>query len=64
MRFDCAATGPTSLVNCADYTPVELLLFCFGCWLWVVCYVLIIRDIGRYMLVGLRAFSGAGKIGW
>ena len=27
MGFDCAGTGPTSLVNCAEYTPFELLLF-------------------------------------
>lgn len=64
MGFDCAATGPTSLVNCAEYTPFELLLFCFGCWLWVVCYVVIIRDIRRYKFVGMPAFAGAGNIGW
>ena len=64
MRFDCAATGPESLVNCADYTPFELLLFCFGCWLWVVAYVVIIRDIRRYQFVGMPAFAGAGNIGW
>lgn len=64
MRFDCAATTSASLVNCADYTPFELLLFCFGCWLWVVCYVVLIRDIRRYKFVGIPAFSGAGNIGW
>jgi hypothetical protein len=64
MAIDCAATGPASLVNCADYTPFELLLFCFGCWLWVVCYVVIIRDVRRYKFVGMPAFAGAGNIGW
>lgn len=62
--INCADTGPTSLVNCAEYTPVELLLFCFGCWLWVVCYFVIIRDIRRYQFVGMPAFAGAGNIGW
>ena len=64
MRFDCAATGPDSLVNCADYTPFELLLFCFGCWLWVVVYFLLIRDFRRYQFVGMPAFAAAGNIGW
>jgi hypothetical protein len=64
MGIDCAATSSASLINCADYTPLELLLFCFGCWLWVVCYVVIIRDIRRYKFVGMPAFSGAGNIGW
>lgn len=64
MSFDCAATGPGSLVNCAEYTPLELLLFCFGCWLWVVCYVVIIRDFRRYAFVGMPAFAGAANIGW
>jgi hypothetical protein len=64
VAFDCAATGPGSLINCADYTPIELLLFCFGCWLWVVCYVVIIRDLRRYQFVGMPAFAGAGNIGW
>jgi hypothetical protein len=64
VRFDCAATGPDSLVNCAEYTPFELLLFCFGCWLWFICYLAIIRDIRRYQFVGMPAFAGAGNIGW
>jgi len=64
MDFDCASTGPSSLVNCADYTPLELLLFCFGCWLWVVAYVVIIRDIRRYKFVGMPAMAGAGNFGW
>lgn len=64
MRFDCAATGPDSWVNCASYTPVELALFCFGCWLWVVVYIVIIRDLRRYEFVGMPALAGAGNIGW
>lgn len=60
----CAATGPQSLVNCAEYTPFQLLLFCFGCWLWVVAYVVIIRDIRRYQFVGMPAIAGAGNFGW
>lgn len=64
MKFDCAATGPDSLVNCATYTPLELALFCFGCWLWVVVYFVVIRDIRRYAFVGMPALAGAANIGW
>jgi hypothetical protein len=60
----CPETGPQSLVNCADYTPFQLLLFCFGCWLWVVVYAVIIRDFRRYQFVGMPALAGAANIGW
>lgn len=64
MDSYCAGSGPTSLVNCSEYTPFELLLFCFGCWLWVVCYIVLIRDLRRYRFVGMPALAGAGNIGW
>lgn len=60
----CSETNAASLVNCADYTPFQLLLFCFGCWLWVVAYIVIIRDFRRYKFVGMPAFAGAANIGW
>lgn len=65
MNFPaCSETSGASLVNCADYTPFQLLLFCVGCWLWVVAYFIIIRDFRRYKWVGMPAFAGAGNFGW
>lgn len=64
MFESCATTGPDSLVNCHDYTPFQLLLFCGGCWLWVVAYIVLLVRARRYKFLEMPMIAGAGNFGW
>lgn len=52
------------LLNLKDYTPLELFLFAFGCYLWVVVYALYIRSIFKYKFIEAPIFAACGNIGW
>ena len=60
----CATSGADSWVNCKDYTPFQLFLFCGGCWLWVVAYFLIIRSARKYQFLEMPMIAGAANLGW
>jgi hypothetical protein len=52
------------LVNLQKYTPLELFLFAFGCYLWVVVYALYIRSIFKKKFIEAPIFAQCGNIGW
>ncbi|HEX6902147.1 MAG TPA: hypothetical protein VF789_20695 [Thermoanaerobaculia bacterium] len=52
------------LVNLRDYTPLQLFLFTFGCYLWVVVYALYIRSIFKKKFFEAPIFAACGNIGW
>lgn len=47
-----------------DYTPLQLALYASGAYLWVVAYLIYIRNGFRYRYVEMPAFAAAGNIGW
>jgi hypothetical protein len=52
------------LVNLQKYTPLELFLFAFGCYLWVVVYGLYVRSIFKKKFIEAPIFAACGNIGW
>ena len=52
------------LLNLTDYTAPQLTLYVTGAWLWVVAYVIYIRNGFKYRVVEMPAFAAAGNIGW
>jgi len=56
--------GYPGWVNLEDYTPLELVLFGVGCWLWVIAYIIIIRNIRRYKFAEMPTIAGAGNFAW
>ena len=54
----------SQLVNLKDYTPLELILFATGCYLWVVVYALYIRSIIKKKFIEAPIFAICGNIGW
>lgn len=53
-----------SMLNLTDYTPLQLALYASGAYLWVIAYVIYIRNGIRYKYVEMPAFAVAGNIGW
>jgi len=53
-----------SLLNLRDYPMREMVPFLVGCALWVVVYVLYIRDAIKYRLAEMPMFAGAGNLAW
>lgn len=54
----------SKLVNLQEYTPFELFLFGFGCYLWVVVYGLYIYSIVKKKFIEAPIFAACGNIGW
>lgn len=52
------------MLNLTDYTALQLALYAGGAYLWVVAYVIYIRNGIRYQYVEMPAFAAAGNIGW
>ena len=50
--------------NLTDYTPVEMALFAGGCWLWVLAYAILIRNLRKYKFVEMPTIAGAGNFAW
>jgi hypothetical protein len=53
-----------SLLNLRDYPIREMVPFLVGCALWVVVYVIYIRDAIKYRLAEMPMFAGAGNLAW
>jgi hypothetical protein len=53
-----------SLVNLNDYTALELLIYAVGAYLWVIAYLIYIRNGFRYGVVEMPAFAAASNLGW
>ena len=52
------------LLNLHAYTPVQLAFYATGAYLWVVAYLIYIRNGLRYRVVEMPAFAACGNIGW
>lgn len=52
------------LFNLKDYTPLELILFGGGCYLWVPVYFIYIKVILRHGHVGMPIFAAASNFAW
>ena len=53
-----------NLLNLHDYTAAQLALYSIGAYLWVVAYVIYVRNGFKYRVVEMPAFAAAGNIGW
>jgi hypothetical protein len=52
------------MLNLTDYTALQLALYASGAYLWVIAYVIYIRNGFKYKYVEMPAFAAAGNIGW
>ena len=50
--------------NTVDYTYLELTLFITGCFLWVIAYAIIIKNIRKHKVVEMPFLAGCGNFGW
>jgi hypothetical protein len=51
-------------INWKEYTGLEFLFYGAGCLLWVVAYVIYIRNILRYKYVEMPVFAGCCDVAW
>ena len=51
-------------INFQDYTPLELFLFAGGCFLWVIVYVILLRNIVRKKYFEVPVFAACADVGW
>lgn len=52
------------LLNLRDYTPLELITFGLGCFLWIVVYFYTLRNIFRCQFVEIPLVTILGNIVW
>lgn len=52
------------LINFNDYSAAGLLVNGIGCLLWVITYVVLIREIRRKKFVEMPAYVAGANIGW
>lgn len=52
------------LLNLKDYTIPELILFGGGCYLWVIVYIIYVRNIMKGRCIDMPVFAGCCNIGW
>lgn len=51
-------------LNTTDYHAVELLLFGVGCFLWVIAYGILIRNIIKFKRLEMPTIAGCGNFAW
>lgn len=51
-------------INWKEYTGTEFFFYGAGCLLWVVAYVIYIRNILRYRYVEMPVFAGCCDVAW
>ena len=52
------------LLNLQDYTGPQLAFYATGAYLWVVAYLVYIRNGFKYRVVEMPAFAACSNIGW
>jgi len=52
------------LLNLQDYTGPQLAFYATGAYLWVVAYLIYIRNGFKYRVVEMAAFAACSNIGW
>lgn len=50
--------------NTEAYTPIELFLFAGGCFLWVLVYMILARNIVRKKYFEVPVFAACADVGW
>ena len=53
-----------TLFNLKAYTALQLTLYASGAYLWVIAYVIYVRNGFKYGVVEMPAFAAAGNLGW
>ncbi len=53
-----------SVFNLKEYTAPQLWLYASGAYLWVVAYLIYVRNGFKYGVVEMPAFAAAGNLGW
>jgi hypothetical protein len=53
-----------TLLNLHDYTAPQLAFYAVGAYLWVVAYLIYIRNGFKYGVVEMPAFAACGNVGW
>jgi hypothetical protein len=53
-----------ALVNLKDYTALQLAIYAVGACLWVIAYLVYIRNGFKYGIVEMPAFAAASNLGW
>jgi hypothetical protein len=53
-----------ALVNTKDYSTSELILFGVGCYMWVIVYILYIREIRKGQCIGMPVFAACSNFAW
>ena len=51
-------------LNTTDYSIPELILFGVGCFLWVIAYAILIRNIWVYKKIEMPTIAGTGNFAW
>jgi hypothetical protein len=52
------------LLNLRDYTGGQLAFYAVGAYLWVVAYLIYIRNGWKFGVVEMPAFAACGNVGW
>ena len=53
-----------NLLNLHDYTVPQLAFYAIGAYLWVIAYLIYIRNGFKYGVVEMPAFAACGNVGW
>jgi hypothetical protein len=53
-----------NLLNLHDYTALQLVFYATGAYLWVIAYLIYIRNGFKYGVVEMPAFAACGNVGW
>jgi len=53
-----------ALLNLRDYTALQLAIYAVGAYLWVIAYLVYIRNGFKYGVVEMPAFAAASNLGW
>jgi hypothetical protein len=51
-------------INTREFTPLEFFFYGLGCFLWVIAYVIYIRNIIRFKYVEMPVFAGCCDVAW
>jgi hypothetical protein len=51
-------------INLQVYSPIELILFATGCFMWVIVYFLYAKHIMKHLMIGMPVFAAASNFGW
>ncbi len=52
------------LFNLTDYTPLELILFSTGCFMWIIVYLIYVKNIYSIKFVEMPAIAAGSNFAW